>query len=202
MSVLAGKDGSVKLGSDKIGYIDNYSLSIEQGTAEVSEFEDQWRSYIGTGKGFSGSFSGTFDYGDTNGQKAIIDDLIGNGGTVSLEFKTSLGLVLVGTAEISNGSIGGSHGDKITVSFNFQGNGGFTKKMAAPVIRQSGNTVSIEAGAGATVYYTSNGNTPTTSSTQYTEAFDITGNLTIKAIAVLSGYSNSDVATKSVTYIS
>lgn len=202
MSVLAGKDGYVHLGSDRIGYIDNYSLSIEQGTAETSEFEDQWRKFIGTAKGWSGSFSGTFDYGDTDGQKAIIDDLIGNGGTVSLEFKTSMGLVLVGTAEISNATVGGSHSDKITVSFNFQGSSGFTKKMAPPVIRQTGNTISIEAGSGATIYYTSNGDTPTTSSTEYDEEFDITGDLTIKAIAVLSGYSNSDVATKAVTYIS
>ena len=201
MGVLAGKDGYVHLGSYRIGYIDNYSLSIEQGTAETSEFEDQWRKFIGTAKGWSGSFSGTFDYGDTNGQKAIMDDLIGNGGTVSLEFKTSLGLVLVGSAEISNATVGGSHSDKITVSFNFQGTSGFTKKMAPPVIRQDGNTVSISAGTGATIYYTSNGDTPTTSSTVYSAAFDITGNLTIKAIAVLSGYSNSDVATKAVTYI-
>ena len=201
MSVLAGKDGYIHRGSNRIGYIDNFSLSIEQGTSETSEFEDQWREFIGTGKGWSGSFSGTFDYGDTNGQKAIVDDLIGNGGVVSLEFKTSMGLVLVGTAEISNATIGGSHADKITVSFNFQGTAGFTKKMAPPVIRQSGNTVSMEAGSGATIYYTSNGNTPTTSSTVYSAAFDITGDLTIKAIAVLSGYSNSDVATKAVTHI-
>ena len=202
MSVLAGKDGYVHLGSDRIGYIDNYSLSIEQGTSETSEFEDQWRKYIGTGKGWSGSFSGTFDYDDTDGQKAVVDDLIGNGGEVSLEFKTSLGLVLVGTAEISNATVGGSHADKITVSFNFQGTSGFTKKMAPPVIRQTGNTITMEAGSGATIYYTSNGDTPTTSSTEYEDEFDITGDLTIKAIAVLSGYSNSDVATKAVTYIS
>lgn len=202
MSVLAGKDGAIKVGSSKIGYIDNYNLSIEQGTSETSSFEEQWKTFIGTAKGFSGSFSGTFDYGDTDGQKAIIDGLLGAGGTVSLEFKTSMGLVLACSAEISNGTVGGSHGDKITISFNFQGNGGFAKKMAAPVIRQDGNTVSIEAGSGATIYYTNNGDTPTTSSTQYSAAFDITGDLTIKAIAVLSGYSNSDVATKAVTYIS
>ena len=202
MSVLAGKDGYIHLGSNRIGYIDTLSLSIEQGTAETSEFEDQWRKFIGTGKGWSGSFSGTFDYGDTNGQKAIVDDLIGNGGTANLEFKTSLGLVLVGTAEISNATVGGSHSDKITISFNFQGTSGFTKKRAPPVTRQSGNTITMEAGSGATIYYTSNGDTPTTSSTEYTDEFDITGDLTLKAIAVLSGYENSDVATKAVTYIS
>ena len=202
MSVLAGKDGSIRVGSNKIGYIDNFSLSIEQGTSETSQFEDQWREFVGTAKGWSGSFSGTFDYGDTDGQKAIVDDLLANGGEVVLQFKTSMGLVLVGTADISNGSIGGSHGDKINVSFNFQGTGGFSKKMAAPVIRQTGNTVSIEAGPGATIYYTSNGDDPTDESTEYEEAFDITEDLTIKAIAVLDGYITSDVATKLVTYIS
>lgn len=202
MGVLAGKDGAILLGSNKIGYIDTYSLSIEQGTSETSQFDDQWRLYIGTAKGWSGSFSGTFDYGDTNGQKTIVDGLIGNGGSVLLQFKTSMGLVLVGTADISNASVGGSHGDKITVSFNFQGTGGFTKKMAAPVIRQTGNTVSIEAGTGATIYYTSNGDTPTDESTEYEDEFDITEDLTIKAIAVLDGYITSDVATKAVTYIS
>ena len=58
----------------------------------------------------------------------------------------------------------------------------------------------MEAGSGATIYYTSNGDTPTTSSTEYEDEFDITEDLTLKAIAVLDGYENSDVATKSVTY--
>ena len=202
MSVLAGKDGSIKAGSKKIAYIDNFSLNIEQGTAEVSSFEEQWKSFIGTAKGSSGSFSGTFDYGDTYGQKAIVDDLIDEGGEVVLDLKVSANLVLVFTAWISNASVGGSHGDKITVSFNFQSTGGFTKKMAAPVIKQAGNTVYIEAGVGATIYYTSNGDTPDEESTEYTEEFEITEDLTIKAIAVLDGYVNSDVATKAVTYIS
>lgn len=198
--VLAGKDGCIKKSGKKIGYIDNFSLSIEQGTAETSEFEDQWKTFIGTAKGFSGSFSGTFDYGDTYGQKAIVDELLDDGGEVSLDLKTNMGLVLVCTAEVSNATIGGTHGDKISISFNFQGTGGFTKKMAAPVIRQTGNTITMEAGSGATIYYTSNGDTPTTSSTEYEDEFDITEDLTLKAIAVLDGYVNSDVATKSVTY--
>lgn len=202
MSVLAGKDGAVKLDGNKIGYIDNFSLSIEQGTAETSEFEDQWKEFIGTAKGFSGSFSGTFDYADEDGQQAIVDGLIEEGGEVNLEFKTSLGLVLVCVAAISNATVGGSHGDKISISFNFQGTGGFGKKLAAPAIRQDGNTVSMETGAGATIYYTSNGDAPTTSSTEYEGEFDITATLTIKAIAVLDGYTNSDVATRVVTYVS
>lgn len=52
---------------------------------------------------------------------------------------------------------------------------------------------------GATVYYTINGDEPTTSSTQYTgEPFDLPsagGNMTVKAIAVKDGLENSAVAT-------
>ena len=92
--VLAGKDGCIKKSGKKIGYIDNFSLNIEQGTAETSEFEDQWKTFIGTAKGFSGSFSGTFDYGDTYGQKAIVDELLDDGGEVSLDLKTNMALFL------------------------------------------------------------------------------------------------------------
>ncbi len=124
MAVLAGKDGEVKLSATKIGYIDNFSLSIEAGTAEVSQLGEQWKGFIGTAKGWSGSFSGTFDYADAQ-QKSIVDNLIsGNASTsVTLAFKVSATLTLTGTAWISNGSVGASHGDKITISFNFQGTG-------------------------------------------------------------------------------
>lgn len=124
MAVLAGKDGEVDLGSAKIAYIDNFSLSVEAGTAETSQLGDQWREYIGTAKGWSGSFSGTFDYGDAS-QKSIVDNLISaNASTsVTLKLKVSAGLTLTGTAWINNASIGAAHSDKITISFNFQGSG-------------------------------------------------------------------------------
>jgi len=52
---------------------------------------------------------------------------------------------------------------------------------------------------GATIYYTVDGSTPTTSSTPFTEEIYVTGPVTLKAIAVLSGYSNSAVASASYT---
>jgi arabinogalactan endo-1,4-beta-galactosidase len=59
-------------------------------------------------------------------------------------------------------------------------------------------TVTIsDAIAGATIYYTTNGSTPTTASTVYSGAISIPATpatVTIQAIAVAAGYSNSPVA--------
>ena len=60
-------------------------------------------------------------------------------------------------------------------------------------------TVTITAESGATIYYTTNGSTPTTSSSKYSSALTITESCTVKALAVVSGKENSSVASKSIT---
>ena len=80
--------------------------------------------------------------------------------------------------------------------------------VATPVITPNGgelkygnNTVSIACDTdGATIYYTTNGATPTTNSTKYTGAFTLSSNATVKAIAVKTGWNNSSVASASFTY--
>lgn len=54
-------------------------------------------------------------------------------------------------------------------------------------------TVTITAADGASIYYTLDGNDPTTSSTQYTQPFEITNSTTVKAIAVEEGKEASAV---------
>lgn len=56
-----------------------------------------------------------------------------------------------------------------------------------------------DAAPGATIYYTTNGSTPTTSSTKYTNPISVTSTETVEALAVASGYSNSSVASAKYT---
>ena len=65
-----------------------------------------------------------------------------------------------------------------------------------------GTTVAItSATADATIYYTTNGDEPTTSSTPYTDPIAITAATTLKAIAVKGGLENSAVATANFTVV-
>jgi len=56
-----------------------------------------------------------------------------------------------------------------------------------------------DATAGAVIYYTTNGTTPTTSSTMYAGAISVSSTETLEAMATATGYTNSAIATAAYT---
>ncbi|MGC1478629.1 MAG: carbohydrate-binding protein, partial [Terriglobales bacterium] len=65
---------------------------------------------------------------------------------------------------------------------------------------QAGQTVALsDITPGATMYYTTDGTTPTTSSTKYSSGIGISSTTTVEAIAVAPGYSQSGVANGTYT---
>ncbi len=58
------------------------------------------------------------------------------------------------------------------------------------------------ATAGATIYYTTDGTDPTTSSSVYSSAISVTADMTIKAMGVLTGLENSAIASATYQFVS
>lgn len=64
----------------------------------------------------------------------------------------------------------------------------------------SAQTVALsDSTSGASIYYTTDGSTPTTASAVYSKAIAVSSTMTIKAIATASGYSNSAIGTATYT---
>lgn len=85
----------------------------------------------------------------------------------------------------------------------------YTLKCVAPSFDPAAGSVSYGTAIalsttteGATIYYTTNGDTPTSSSSAYNSSNKptVTGNQTFKAIATKSGWSDSDVSSAAYTY--
>lgn len=81
-----------------------------------------------------------------------------------------------------------------------------TESVATPTATPNGGEVNVGstvalscATTGATIHYTTDGSTPTSSSSTYSSAITISANTTIKAIAVKNGLANSSVMSKSFT---
>ena len=74
-----------------------------------------------------------------------------------------------------------------------------TASVASGTYSASQKVTLSDATAGAAIYYTMNGTTPTTSSTKYTAPIAVTASETLKAIAVLAGHTNSGVASVAYT---
>ncbi|OMD33586.1 hypothetical protein BSK56_33960, partial [Paenibacillus borealis] len=79
-------------------------------------------------------------------------------------------------------------------------------QVAAPTANPAGGEVASgtavtlsSATSGAVIYYTTDGTTPTISSTLYSGAITLTGAKTIKAIAVKPGMTDSSVLSESYT---
>ncbi|MGA2217527.1 MAG: chitobiase/beta-hexosaminidase C-terminal domain-containing protein, partial [Terracidiphilus sp.] len=114
---------------------------------------------------------------------------------------TTATIVAVGTCTIQATQAGNAYYSAATpVSVNFT----ITLPQAAtPVFSGPGpligpTTITLtDATTGASIYYTTNGTTPTASSTLYTSAgIEVSQSETIEAIAVATGYNTSAVATQ------
>jgi hypothetical protein len=107
------------------------------------------------------------------------------------------------------GGTGGETAIQEIIGFTYVSGPASTPQAATPVISPAAGSypssvaVSItDSTSGSTIYYTTNGTTPTTSSAKYTGAFTLTSSATVQAIAAASGFTNSAGASAAYTVTS
>ncbi|MGC9224053.1 MAG: glycoside hydrolase domain-containing protein [Terracidiphilus sp.] len=167
----------------------------------------------------SGTGTGTIasaQIGSTGSADVSLDTQIACGSTCSANFAATDIVTLEATPDAGSAFDGWSGCDTVssdqctvtvsssrTVAATFTAN---APAAATPAFSPAAGTygsaqmVSIgDATPGATIYYTTNGTTPTTASTPYTAPIQVSSSETIEAIAIANGYAASAVA--SAAYI-
>lgn len=145
----------------------------------------------------TGAWPDTITLRASGGDSTVIIIVAENGSTTTIEPNGS-------TVVVSGSNDSGSNGSNGSGTGGTSGTSGTSDAVAAPVI--SGTTPFAEstsatiscATAGASIYYTVDGSTPTSASTAYSEAITLSDTTTVKAVAVKDGVSSS-VTTKVFT---
>ena len=146
----------------------------------------------------TGAWPDTITLNANGGDSTIIVIVAENGSTTTITPAEGGSTTVISGGNGSSGSSGSSG------SGSGSGSGSETPTVAAPVI--SGTTPFAEstsatiscATAGASIYYTVDGSTPTSASTAYSGAIALTDTTTVKAVAVKDGVSSS-VTSKTFT---
>ena len=127
--IKTGRYGQVKLDDVVVANLSNWKLSIKQSLIDVSHFgNDGWDEVVAGNCSFEGSFEGSYDKTDTNGQVAIQKAIV-NGEDLEISFmmdKNDEADKYVGKVKVETIDIDTSPKEIIKISVKFKGNGALT----------------------------------------------------------------------------
>ena len=127
--IKTGRYGQVKLDDVVVASLSNWKLSIKQSLIDVSHFgNDGWDEVVAGNCTFEGSFEGSYDKSDTNGQVAIQKAIV-SGEDLEISFmmdKNDEADKYVGKVKVETIDIDTSPKEIIKISVKFKGNGALT----------------------------------------------------------------------------
>lgn len=128
MATHIGNGGFVKLTTNTVAEVVDWSLTENANTADDTALGDTWSTHIVGTKNWSGSVSCYWDETDTNGQEAMtvgasveIHLLPDGASTDDIDFN--------GTVTIASIERSGANDSIVTANFTFTGNGALTRTV-------------------------------------------------------------------------
>lgn len=127
MGAMMGKDGFVSIGASVVGQIDSWSVNAGIGNPEITSYGDPARNYGYSIKEWSGSFSGTLGLADAQ-QITLLTNATTAANTTAAAVALRLNVTTGGSywggyAYVTGYTAGSRVGDKVSISFPFQGTG-------------------------------------------------------------------------------
>ena len=134
MATHTGVEGVVKIGSNAVGEVVSFSMSIESELIDQTKLGDTFRSFKAGTRQWSGEITCHWDEGDTNGQQAIQAAILaGSSVTLNLypEGASTGDAYYTGTAYLKSMSIDVADNDSnVMAKYSFQGSGAVSQSTA------------------------------------------------------------------------
>ncbi|MHA4806887.1 chitobiase/beta-hexosaminidase C-terminal domain-containing protein [Flavitalea flava] len=176
--------------------IDYFDVSVDDGTAPATAtptFSPAAGTYTSAqAVTISDATSGATIYYTTDGTTPTTSSTVYS---TAVSVSTSKTVKAIATASGHEASVVGS----ATYTINVPTAATPTFSPAAGTYTSTQSVTLGSSTSGATIYYTTDNSTPTTSSTVYSAAISVAATKTIKAIAIKSGLANSSVASATYT---
>jgi predicted secreted protein len=125
MAAIVGLTGSVLIGANTVALLNDAEITPSADILDKTSFGDTWKTKLSGLKDWTAKASGSFDFTDTNGQKALWDAFV-NGTTVSLKLTPDGTQNFTGTALVKSPPIKTSVDALVSVEFDFEGTGALT----------------------------------------------------------------------------
>ena len=127
--IKTGRHGQVKIANTVVASLSNWKLSIKQTLIDISHFgNDGWDEVVAGNCSFEGSFEGSYDKSDTQGQMKIQNAIV-SGEDLEIDFivdKNDATDKYVGRVKIETIDIDTSPKEVVKISVKFKGNGALT----------------------------------------------------------------------------
>ena len=123
MAATAGKDGYITVAGSTVAYTDTWTVTPAISTPEITAFGNSSKAFGSALREWPATWSGTMDRSDAEQAALMVQFEDGVIEDIAMRFYTAPASFWSGNMRMTGQSVNSQVGDKVSVSWNAQGNG-------------------------------------------------------------------------------